>query len=390
MNKTLNSFDFYKNVPEIDNLKKLDFYKDFCDFPEDWVLFLCDVRNSTTAIKQGKYKSVNVSSVFCIVSIANLVGSLDFPFVFGGDGVTFLIHNSYLEDAKYRLASVKYMIKSNFELDMRVGYISVKELYENGYDLKVAKYKVSKAYSQALLYGSALPYFESRVKNNQNLLVEEYRDNVNLSGFSCRWQDITTSKDEQIALIVESVEFNDNRTIKEIIDKIYEIYGPEDNWHPLSIDNMNTVSPNSMYVDLEAMVTGNPKFAWLRKLIIILQLKLVNFFSKLPFKVGIKVNYQDITDIKLMNYVSSDFRKIENSLKLIINTTKEQKEKLIEYLENLRMNNKIYYGYYGDKKAHMTCVVYLNKKQDVHFIDVVNGGFTNASMMLKKQKLSQA
>jgi hypothetical protein len=375
---------FYQNLPAINSFQDIYNTNFYYDVPEDWILFLCDIENSSDAIKKGKYKEVNMATVFCIVAITNILGTLEFPFVFGGDGVTFLIHKNYLEKAKKQLSSIKIMIQQFFNLNMRIGYIYVKELYQKQYNLKIAKYKVSNCYNQALMFGSAISYFEKEVKSNHFLLKDTYNEKVDLSGFSCRWEDIPTTKEEQLALIIETVEKNDFLTIKNIINKIYEIYGSDENWHPVSIQKMDLVSPSSKTIDLEAKVTG--KFYWLRKMMILIEMKLVSFFAKLPFRIGIKINYQDITQIKTMNYVSSDFRKLENSLKLIINTTLEEKQKLLDYLKTLYQEKKIYYGYYADKKAHITCAVFPNKKQDVHFIDVINGGFTLASVMLKKQK----
>ncbi|GIX42043.1 MAG: hypothetical protein KatS3mg129_1776 [Leptospiraceae bacterium] len=386
LTKDKHSVDFYKNLPVINDFKEIYNLNLYKKVPEDWYLFLCDIENSTDAIKKGKYKEVNMSTVFCIVAITNLLNTLEFPFIFGGDGVTFLIHKDYFEKAKKQLSSVKNLIKNLFNLNMRIGFISVSELYQKGYDLKIAKYKVSDCYKQALILGSALFYFEKEIKNNHYLLEEDSNVNVDLSGFSCRWEDIPTTKEEQLALIIETVEPEDYITLKEILNKIYEIYGNDENWHPVSINKMNLVPSTSNTIDIEAQVTGNPKFSWFRKILILIELKLVAFFSKLPFKIGIKINNQDITQIKVMNYVSSDFRKLENSLKLIINTSKEEKQKLLEYLEKLRKDKKIYYGYYSDYKAHITCAVFPKKNQDVHFIDVVNGGFTLASLMLKEQK----
>lgn len=54
--------------------------------PEDSYLVIADVAGSTKAIAEGKYKAVNMVGASAIVALTNTLGTMDFPFVFGGDG----------------------------------------------------------------------------------------------------------------------------------------------------------------------------------------------------------------------------------------------------------------------------------------------------------------
>ena len=65
----------------------------FADFrpqaaPADWVVYITDVVGSTAAIEAGRYKDVNTAGSLPTIALANLIGSMHFPFVFGGDGMT--------------------------------------------------------------------------------------------------------------------------------------------------------------------------------------------------------------------------------------------------------------------------------------------------------------
>ncbi len=382
-----NSRDFYFRLPVITNFYEMANQKYYVSPPEDWYLIIADIKNSTQAIQEGRYKDVNISSVLCIVAIANLLKTLEYPFVFGGDGVTLLIHSTYLEEAKDILFSLKQLILENFNLEIRIGGISIAELRDKQLSLKIAKLQISKCYYQALFSGDAIDYVENSLKKEEIIFLEKReRKQVDLTGFSCRWEDIETLDDCCIALIIKIIETkNQEKILEMILSKLKEIYKEIDNWHPVAISNMKTISLDSQYVKLEANLT-NSKKSFFNVLKIIVQLILVKFFTRLPFKIGVEVNYQDITEIKKMNYVSSDFKKLEGSLKLILRSSHKQKDLFINFLESLYNQKKITYGFYTDQKVHITCSVFLDKKQDVHFIDVVNGGFTNAAKMLKEKE----
>ncbi len=381
---------FYKNLNFI--TKFVDIYEEniYKDVPSDWYLFITDIQNSTQAIQEGKYKEVNISGALSIIALGNILETLEYPFVFAGDGVIMLIHKDYVEKAKKALKALQDNIKHNFHLNLRVGYLPVDELRKKNLEVKIAKFKVSDCYYQALLKGNGYIYAENAIKkgdyNIDNETIEFNEKDLNLSGFSCRWDDIPTKKDKQMALIIKVVEYSKfNEILKDVLIKIYEILGSEENWHPiLEEKEMKTIPLDSPYIHLESQLTS--KFFSIQTFLIKLQIILVNFFGKFKNPIGIKINYQDITRMRYLNYVSSDFRKFDNNLKLILNISNEEKERLFQYLDQLLNEKKIVYGYYEDYKAHITCLVNLGKKQDVHFIDVINGGFTNAAKMLKEKE----
>ena len=57
----------------------------------DWFVGLTDVVGSTDAIKNGKYKSVNMAGTAAISAVINMLSHQNYPFVFGGDGVNFAV-----------------------------------------------------------------------------------------------------------------------------------------------------------------------------------------------------------------------------------------------------------------------------------------------------------
>lgn len=50
-----------------------------------------DVRGSTGAIEDGRYRDVDALGVASIIALCNALPELDLPYVFGGDGATLLV-----------------------------------------------------------------------------------------------------------------------------------------------------------------------------------------------------------------------------------------------------------------------------------------------------------
>ena len=63
----------------------------YTSLPDDWVVGLADVVDSTAAIEAGRYKAVNTAGAAVISAVTNALGRVDFPFSFGGDGATFAV-----------------------------------------------------------------------------------------------------------------------------------------------------------------------------------------------------------------------------------------------------------------------------------------------------------
>ncbi len=82
----------------------------------------------------------------------------------------------------------------------------------------------------------------------------------------------------------------------------------------------------------------------------------------------------------------SDYRKFDDTLRLIIDCKKEDYETLRHELEKAYLEGKIYYGLHASNEALMTCFVESTQQGDhLHFIDGGDGGLAMASKQLKSQ-----
>ena len=82
---------FYDGVPVFDRFADIADPSRYQPLPDDWVLGLADVVQSTQAIADNRYKAVNMAGAAVIAAVANALGNRDFPFVFGGDGASFAV-----------------------------------------------------------------------------------------------------------------------------------------------------------------------------------------------------------------------------------------------------------------------------------------------------------
>ena len=83
--------DFYDYLPVFRDFTQVADEACFAPMPEDWVVGVADVQQSTEAIRQNRYKAVNMAGAAVIASVANALKNRDFPFVFGGDGASFAV-----------------------------------------------------------------------------------------------------------------------------------------------------------------------------------------------------------------------------------------------------------------------------------------------------------
>jgi len=82
---------FLRTIPSFDDFERISDESSFVQVPQDWYLFLTDVKGSTKAIQSGMYQAVNMAGVSAICGILNELGDYELPYVFGGDGAAILV-----------------------------------------------------------------------------------------------------------------------------------------------------------------------------------------------------------------------------------------------------------------------------------------------------------
>src|SRR5882672_3947315 len=117
--------------------------------PENWYVIITDIKNSTFAVMNGQHQTVNLVATGSIVTVLNIAFSagLEVPFFFGGDGATFILPASIAGPVMKALELYKANTFTDFGLEIRVGIVSVSQIYSEGYELHIARFKSSSIFS---------------------------------------------------------------------------------------------------------------------------------------------------------------------------------------------------------------------------------------------------
>ena len=373
-----NSDTFYKNLPVYTSQKDWFEKEKYIDFAEDWYIIISDVVSSTKAIESGRYKDVNMAGALSIIALLNETTSHELPFVFGGDGATILVPKSLYDVARRVLAGCAYVVQKNFDLELRVGIMSLSKLYATGETLSVLKYQTSPAFAQAIFQGSAINTFDAGLKSGRFKRIEATNEPINLNGLECRWTDILAPKDKTLSLMIEMLPEHAH-LYPELLSKIETILGDQDARNALTERNLNT-SKSVMTLQTEIKAKSQSPFA-------ALGLLLGNIIGTILMKYKLNMFNTDWGRYKNDVIHSTDAEKFDGKLQMVVTASQVDIIALERMLDIWYGEDKIYYGIHQSTHALLTCLVYERNGAQVHFVDSSNGGYAIASKMLKTQKL---
>lgn len=378
--------NFYDELPEFSDFRKVSDGSLYHPAPDDWWIIAGDIRNSTEAIENGKYKEVNMAGASIIAAISNLFKDFGpLPFAFGGDGSTVLVPDQKHTEIKQTLAFCRQAILDSFGLDMRTGAVPVKDVRSVGLDVKVAKMRLSETTNQTVFWGDGLEYAESLIKeNDEGGSSDGYV--ANLEGLECRWQKIPPDQDEITSYIIKARGKDDaeNSEIYErCFQKIDDVYG--------SLNERNPISEVKLVF----------KKSW-KKLAVEWKIRTWKPTLKKKLKYGWKLLFELTTGIYLMKnktatkntdwgrYKSDlikhvDFRKFSEALRFVASGTSDEREELEQFLEALHKEGKLFYGVHSSASLIITCYVTNYHREHIHFVDGMDGGYAMAAKKMKKQ-----
>jgi hypothetical protein len=119
------------------------------------------------------------------------------------------------------------------------------------------------------------------------------------------------------------------------------------------------------------------------------QMAVFRFALKTKLRLPISVNGENIVDLPAHNVRSSDFRKFDNTLKMIVACTRAGREALVRELEAMRGAGRLFYGVHVSDRALTTCLLHEGSTREVHFVDAADGGYAYAAKQLKQQLKQQ-
>lgn len=83
--------------------------------------------------------------------------------------------------------------------------------------------------------------------------------------------------------------------------------------------------------------------------------------------------------------VNVDYKKYDDTLRMIIAGNTEQRQCLTNYLERHYQAGNLLYGIHTSNRALMTCLISRRDNRYVHFIDGADGGYALAAKGMKSQ-----
>ena len=385
----MNTRFFYNNVPIVEDsfIDIISNKKRFQTIPRDWYVIVSDIENSTEAFDNGKYKDMNTISASTVAVAVNVASEhhLQIPFIYGGDGSTAVVPKQILKEILGELVTLRENAKNNFDLNLRVGYLSVEDIKEANKEILVTKFLVTEGYTQAVFLGDGLSYAEEKIKSDKRFQtrLDIERHPLNLEGLQCRWDEIRPPKrkPEALTLIVQNTkEKMDTKTYLHVLHDIEEVYGDFNQRHPVTPKNTFRLLGFKTLIHASKI-----KFGYINPVYI-----LVQFFKAFAHSINIALGlnltlfrHDDYTDEIV---TATDTLKIDGNLKTIIAGTYTQRQKLLEKLEKREKKGQILFGHHVSLSTTLTCYIHKRNQQYVNLIDGTDGGYVQAAKQLKAKK----
>lgn len=385
------SDNFYEQLVSFSEFSQFTQLEWYSILPSEWIVVITDIQNSTQAIQDGLYKEVNSVSTASIVALLNTVAPLKVPYVFGGDGTTLCIPPSRKDSVESALIATQQMANQSFGLHLRVGMVPMSLILQDGHQVLVGKYQPTAHFQQAMFQGNGLRYAESLVKDprrdNPYILSEsQIEAKGNFEGFECRWNEVPSAHEETVAIMVQVLEprITSAKTIyNEVSQKILDIYGSEEDHHPVQLEQL-TLAFSLRKLSIEAQIRTCFQSYW-KRLKYTLRLGFLVYLGKFLMVRKMKTKNVDWGQYKQQLIVNTDYRKFDETLRMIISGTLEQRKRLVAYLEKLHIERKIVYGIHASPASIITCMIFNYGTDHVHFLDGSNGGYTMAAKEMKRQ-----
>jgi hypothetical protein len=382
---TSDAIDFYASLPVFDNFAEAVKAKNYRPLPDDWVIGFSDVVGSTQAIANGRYKAVNMVGAGVIASVANALERRPFPFIFGGDGASFAVSSSEAPAAAQALAAMAAFAHAEFELDLRVAMIPVRDIRAAARDVRVARFAVSEHCNYAMFAGGGLSWFEERAKRGDFALPPAQDGALpDLSGLSCRW-GVAPAKYGLVLSVIVSPRGDDAR-YPALVDEVVQMaLGAAQSGRPITVESLG-VGAAGQAIGLEACAVKASGVSRVRAQLT----AATSYLMGLTFhRFKLKAGGFDAALYAAEVAANADFRKFDDGLRMTLDCAPAFADALEARLA--AADDFADWGVFRQKAAQITCFVpSINEHGHVHFVDGAEGGYTMAATAMKARRLLKA
>jgi hypothetical protein len=371
----------YEDLPVFDAFEQVSDPAIYTPLPDDWRVGAADVVKSTDALKAGRYKAVNMAGAAVVGAVRNALGTMQFPFVFGGDGAILAVPPEATEDAQSAMAATVNFAAGDLDLDLRVGMISVAAIRAAGHDMRVARYAASPEAVYAMFSGGGASYAEAELKAGRIAVAPAPPDaRPDLTGLSCRWSPIEARRGLILSLLAAPATDSTEAFRRLVSDIIRVTQREERSGHPVP-ESGPDFAINPKGIRMEAAAQGRTGRA----------MRFTKIAGEMLMAVALDKSGRKAGGFDPKHYRgwvtrNSDFRKYDDGLKMTIDCSRETADAIEALLAKAEAERIADYGLHRQDSALMTCIVPSHLSDDhVHFLDGAGGGYALAAQSLKEK-----
>ncbi len=355
----------------------------YAPLPDDWVLGVADVVGSTGAIAAGHYKAVNTAGAAVLSAVTNALGRTDFPFVFSGDGASFAVAPEDANQAGEALAATVSWVGRETGLTLRGGLLPVAVVRAAGHDVTVARFAASANVCYAMFSGGGRAWAEDQLKAGRLSLPEVVpARRPDLTGLSCRFQDIASAHGLILSFIVRPLAGSNDAEARDVLAAIVGIAGRQArSAHPVPEGGPPLQWP-PRGLGLEGRLQRRPGWPILASQVAV---TLKNMLVQVIMRRGRDVGSFSPTRYRRQMVDNSDFRKFDDGLMMTLDCSSEVADEIEAKLKAAAAAGLLRFGLHRQASALVTCMVPSAMRSDhIHFIDGASGGYAMAARDLKR------
>ncbi|MEZ5871524.1 MAG: DUF3095 family protein [Nitratireductor sp.] len=353
----------------------------FAPVPGDWFVAVSDVVGSRKAIAAGRYKAVNMAGVAMISAVMNALATRDIPFVFGGDGAALAIAPQEHDAVAEAMARTATFAAEELDLDLRLAIVPVSKIRADGFDVRVKPVRLSPAVVNFAFNGGGVSHAEKLMKAGEfHIERAAAGERPDLEGLSCRWTPVSEAGRNIVSLIVEPGHAAGPDGFAMIARELLAIGNDgHEQSNPMPKDGPGfTWPPQGLEYEARASKGTKPLAAQKRLLY------MVTLIAWLLDKTGIRIGGFDPARYKKFTSLNTDFRKVQDGLRMTVSLSPTGLAQLKDRLETLRSQRQIRYGICVQESAVLTCYVpSILEDSHMHFLDGAGGGYAEAATNMR-------
>jgi Protein of unknown function (DUF3095) len=349
--------------------------------PDSWFVATTDVVRSREAIANGRYKEVNMAGVAMIAALMNALGNRDIPYIFSGDGAAVAFAPQEKDIVADTLGKVTTFVGEEFGLELRAAIVPVAHLRESGFDVRIEAIRLSDSANSFAFTGGGVTEAERLMKEGRYLLEKApVGSRPDLSGLSCRWTPIVVDGAKIVTMIVEAGHEVSTSEFADLVVKMLDRFGlTSGTGNPMPTEGPGVSWP-VQGIDLEARAARQQGSLWLTRV----RLYFDTLLAWAVLKFNLSLNGFDPERYRRYTALNTDFRKVQDGLRMTLALSEDERSHLLGYLEELRRLKKIRYGLCVQDQAVITCYVpSVMEDNHIHFLDGAGGGYAGAASAMQ-------